>query len=99
MKINGQYSKLPVQEKNVSKNLEKEAVGKSHKSASKPGEVSGSGNQDFAVKRLQAKIASEPDLDMEKVKQLKDKIRKGDYQVDSGKLAKNLIKNSIIEDI
>ena len=61
--------------------------------------MSKAGTHKFSINKIKDKIEAEPDINMEKVKALKDKLKKGEYQVDSKKLANNLIKNSLIEDI
>ena len=96
MKIEGQIPKLPVQDKTVQKGKEKEATQIERKKAT---EISRTKTPRFSVDKIRAKIDAEPDIDIEKVKALRDKIKKGEYRVDSEKLAANLVKNSLIEDI
>ena len=96
MKIEGQIPKLPVQDKVVPKGKEKEVSPLERKKAT---EISRAKSQRFSVDKIRAKIDAEPDIDVEKVKALRERIRKGEYQVDSKKLADNLIKNSLVEDI
>jgi len=96
MKIEGQIPKLPVQEKNIPKGKEKETTQVEKKKAT---EITRPKSHRFSVDKIREKIDAEADVDIEKVKALRDKIKKGEYRVDSEKLAKNLIKNSLVEDI
>jgi flagellar biosynthesis anti-sigma factor FlgM len=96
MKIESQIPKLPVQDKTVQKGKEKEAT---HVEKKKTTEVARTKTPRFSVDKIRARIDAEPDVDIEKVKALREKIRKGEYRVDSEKLAANLVKNSLVEDI
>lgn len=96
MKVEGQYPKLPVQDKNIQKGKEKESV---HIERKKPAEVDKIKTNKFTVDRMREKIEAEADINLEKVKALKTKIKKGEYQIDSNKLANNLTRNSLLEDI
>lgn len=96
MKIKGQVPKVPTQDQGIQKGKEKEiARAEDQKTASteKPSV------EQFAVKKLRSKIESEPDVNLQKVKELKEKLKKGEYKVDTEKLADNLLKDSLLEDI
>lgn len=102
MKINGQYPKLPVQEKNVDKGKEgKELSSQQGVSAEKAERATANRgvNSNFAVNRLREKINQEADVDMDRVKALKAKIKSGEYQIDNLKLANRILKSSITEDL
>jgi len=96
MKIDGQYSKAPVQDKTVPKGKEKESPLVEKKKMS---ELKQASTQTLTINKIRDQIEAEPDLNLEKVKEIKDKLKKGTYQVDTQKLADNLIRNSLIEDI
>lgn len=96
MKIEGQLPKIPGQDKGVQKGTEKETGRlEDQKSAS----LKKAAEDQFAVKKLKARIESEPDINLEKVKELKEKIKKGEYSIDNEKLADKLLKDSLLEDI
>lgn len=95
MKIDGQHPKLPVQDKSNLNEAKKETARSERKTIS---ELSKTSTKKFSVSRIRDRIEAEPDINLEKVKALKAQIKKGEYQVDSKKLANNLIKNSFLED-
>jgi flagellar biosynthesis anti-sigma factor FlgM len=94
MKIDGQSPKVPVQDKNVHR--DKTAA---NSDARKATDLHKADTKQFSVNKIRGKIDAEPDIDLEKVNALKAKIKNGEYQVDSKKLANNLIKNSLQEDL
>lgn len=96
MKIEGQVPKIPGQEKGIQKGKEKEiARPEDQKSAS----IKKPAADQFAVKKLKAKIDAEPEVNLKKVKELREKIKSGEYKVDNEKLAEDLLRNSLLEDI
>ncbi len=96
MKIEGQVPKIPIQDKGIQKGKEKEiAQTEDQKTAS----TEKTAIEQFAVKKLQGKIESEPDVNLQKVKELREKIKKGEYKVDNEKLADSMLKDSLLEDI
>ena len=95
MKIDGQYTKLPVQDKAVQKGKEKEPQQVEKK---KPTVVSKTDNT-FSLTRIKDRIEAEPDINIDKVNEIKAKLKNGEYQIDTEKLAKNIIKDSLIEDV
>lgn len=97
MKINGQYPKVPIQEKNTQKLKEGEIESRKGAEAKSSEEVQ-QGKRQFAVNRLREKVNAEQDVDAEKVARLKEQIKQGKYQVDAEKTAAALIKNSLFED-
>ena len=97
MKIDRQQMKLPVQDKSVQRGKEALAHKKGALKAQTP--IENSKVSDFALHKLKDTISATPDINLDRVNALKEKIQKGEYQVDTNKLAKNLIKNSIIEDV
>lgn len=94
MKIEGQIPKVPVQDKNIQKGKEKEITQDQKSSAVKKAE-----SDQFTVKRMRARIEAESDMDLEKVKALRESIKKGEYKVDNETLADKLLKDSLIEDL
>ncbi|MCP4755369.1 MAG: flagellar biosynthesis anti-sigma factor FlgM [Proteobacteria bacterium] len=96
MKIDGHHPKLPVQDKSVQTGKEKESARIDKKRST---EVRRSDTKNLSMDRVRDKIKAEPDVNLEKVNALKAKIKKGEYRIDSEKLADNLIKNSLFEDI
>ena len=94
MKIEGQLPKVPVQEKGIQKGNEKVQV-ESQKSAS----VKKALADQFTVKKLRAKIEAEPDMDLKKIQEIKDKIKGGTYQIDNETLAGKLLEDSLLEDL
>lgn len=99
MKIHGNQPNLRKQEttSQVEQNKAK-ALGKQTQAQQAKGSLKVDPNS-FAVGKLKAKIDSTPDIDLDKVKALKERIKNGDYQVDAKKLAQNLLKDSAIEDL
>ena len=97
MKINGQYPKLPAQDKTVHQGQEKDVSKQTGISSKKLVEAKQIGN-DFAVNRMRDKINAEPDINMERVEALKSKIKSGEYQIDNLKLANKILKSSLMED-
>lgn len=53
----------------------------------------------LTVSRVKDAIRNEPDVQAEKVAQLRERIRSGDYTVDSDRLAGNIINASLREDL
>lgn len=94
MKIDGQSPKVPVQDKNVHR--DKKAASSETRKATDLQKID---SKQFSVHKIKGKIDAEPDIDLEKVKAIKAKINSGEYQVDTKKLANNLLKNSLLEDI
>jgi flagellar biosynthesis anti-sigma factor FlgM len=94
VKIDGQYPKVPVQDRSVHK--DKSAIPVESR---KTGRLEKTDTKNFSVNKIREKIEAEPDIDMERVKALKAKIKGGDYQVDTQKLANNLLKDSLLEDL
>lgn len=94
MKIDGQYPKVPVQDKNVHKDKATTAA-----EGKKPTRLEKTDVQKFSVNKIKEKIDAEPDVNLERVKALKAKIKNGEYEVDTKKLANNLLKDSLLEDL
>lgn len=94
MKIDGQHPKIPVQDKNVHK--DKTATASENR---KSADLQKTHLKQFSVNKIREKIDAEPDIDIEKVNLIKAKIKSGEYQVDSKKLANNLLKDSLLEDL
>ncbi len=51
----------------------------------------------FAMDKMKVRIEAEPEVRADKVAELKERIRNGEYQVDSKKLALNLLKEGLQE--
>lgn len=98
MKVDGQYPKLPLQDKSVQKGNEKEALAK-NKNIKGSGKFNSIKSNEFAVNKLKDKINATDDINLEKVKALKAQIKKGDYNVNAETLADKLLKDSIFEDL
>ncbi len=96
MKIESQVPKIPVQDKGIQKGKEKEAAPTDSRKTSTPKK---SVTDHFVVNKLRSKIESEPDMDLKKIKELRDKIKKGEYKIDNEKLAEKLLDDSLIEDL
>ncbi|MFH2130468.1 MAG: flagellar biosynthesis anti-sigma factor FlgM [bacterium] len=94
MKIEGQYPKLPVQDKNVHK--DKTAFPIENKTSPIQDK---SDPKKFAVNKIRERIDAEPEMDMEKIRSIKARIKSGEYEVDTKKLANNLLKDSLLEDL
>ncbi len=96
MKIESQVPKVPVQEKGIHQGKEKEL---SKTESDKSSALKKAATDQFAVNKLKAKIETEPDIDLKKVKELRDKIKKGEYKVDNEALAEKILKDSLLEDL
>ena len=96
MKIEGQLPKVPAQDKGIQKSKEK---GIARTEDQKAGSTQKTAAEQFAVNKLRAKIESEPDINLKKVKELRDKIKSGEYKIDNKKLADSMLKDSLLEDI
>ena len=97
MKIDKQHAKLPVQDQQIQKG--KEALAQKRIDQKRSANAGNVKTSSFTINRARERIDAEPDVNMERVNALKAAIRKGEYQVDSTKLADNLLKNSLFEDI
>ena len=94
MKIDSQYPKVPVQDKNVHK--DKTATPAETKKAVP---LDKTDTKKFSINKIREKIDAEPDVNLERVKALKEKIKSGEYKVDTKQLANNLLKDSLLEDL
>lgn len=98
MKINGQYPKPTSTDRNVQGAGQKDTAHKAGKAGETPVSTK-TVTSDLTLNKVKAKIENTPDIDLERVKALKDRIKKGEYKVDAKKLAGNLLKDSAIEDL
>jgi len=96
MKIESQVPKIPIQDKGIQKGKEKEAA---QTDSSKSSVQKKSITDHFVVNKLRSKIEAEPDMDLKKIKELREKIKNGEYKIDNEKLAEKLLKDSLIEDL
>lgn len=94
MKIEGQVPKVPIQDKNVHKDKTATPV-----EGKKTDQLEKSEAKKFSVNKIREKIDAESDINLERVKALKAKIKNGEYQVDNQTLAGNLLKDSLLEDL
>lgn len=94
MKIEGQYPKVPIQDKNVHKDKTATPV-----EGKKSAPLEKTETKQFSVSKIREKIEAEPDIDLERVKELKARIKNGEYEVDTQKLANNILKDSLLEDL
>ena len=74
------------------------------KAAERAGTLTGSGEppvktSTFVMNKIKSLINSEPEVRTDRVAELKDKIKSGEYKVDSDKLAKKMIEDAFQEDI
>ena len=74
------------------------------KAAEKAGTVTGSGEppvktSTFVMNKIKSLINSEPEVRTDRVAELKDRIKSGEFKVDSEKLAKNMLEDAFQEDI
>ena len=53
----------------------------------------------FVMDKMKARIASEPEVRSDRVAELKEQIKSGDYKVDAKKLARNMLVESLKEDL
>ena len=53
----------------------------------------------FVMNKIKSLINSEPEVRTDRVAELKDRIKNGEYNVDSEKLAKKLLEDAFQEDI
>ncbi len=99
MKIDGKYPKIPPQEKNIQKGKELDGIDQKRLDARRTAGLGNKQESKFVINKMREKIDAEPDINMEKVKALRAKIKNGEYKVDAEKLADNLVKNSLLEDL
>ena len=74
------------------------------KASDKSGTLPGSGGppvktSTFVMDKIKSLINSEPEVRTDRVTELKDKIKSGEYKVDSDKIAKKMIEDAFQEDI
>ena len=97
MKITGQQ---PPEFHGVKGNAGKD----NQKAAERAGTLTGSGEppvktSTFVMNKIKSLINSEPEVRTDRVAELKDRIKSGEYKVDSEKLAKKMLEDSFQEDI
>ena len=76
----------------------------SQKAADRSGTMPGSSEphvktSTFVMNKIKSLINSEPEVRSDKVTELKDRIKSGEYKVDSEKLAKKMLEDAFQEDI
>ncbi len=98
MKVEGQYPKVPLQEKGVTKGKEKEAIAQKPSEQTRTAEVKDAAVNRFAVNRIKEAIHATEDINFDRVEALKAKIDNGEYRIDKAKLAQKMLTDSIIED-
>ena len=74
------------------------------KAAERAGKLTGSGEppvktSTFVMNKIKSLINSEPEVRTDRVAELKDRIKSGEYKVDSDKLAKKMIEDAFREEI
>ncbi|MGK0289175.1 MAG: negative regulator of flagellin synthesis FlgM [bacterium] len=97
MKISNQYTKLPLQETHAGQKKGKE--GSSQLGAIEAQQSVQQTGNNFAINRIRMKIDAESGFNAEKVNALKAKIQDGSYKIDADKVAKQLLKHSLLEDL
>jgi len=53
----------------------------------------------FVMNKIKGRISTEPEVRADRVAELKDKIKNGEYQVDAQRLAKMMLEDALQEDI
>ena len=53
----------------------------------------------FVMNKIKSLINSEPEVRTDRVAELKDRIKSGEYKIDSDKLAKKMIEDAFQEDV
>ena len=53
----------------------------------------------FVMNKIKDRISTEPEVRADRVAELKDKIKNGEYQVDAQRLAKTMLEDALQEDI
>ena len=74
------------------------------KAADRAGTLTGSGEppvktSTFVMNKIKSLINSEPEVRTDRVAELKDRIKSGEYKVDSESLAKKMLEDAFQEDI
>ena len=74
------------------------------KTEERSGTLTGSGEppvktSTFVMNKIKSLINSEPEVRTDRVAELKDRIKSGEYKVDSEKLAKKMLEDAFQEDI
>ena len=74
------------------------------KAAERAGKLTGSGEppvktSTFVMNKIKSLINSEPEVRTDRVTDLKDRIKSGEYKVDSENLAKKMLEDAFQEDI
>ena len=74
------------------------------KNADRSGNLSGPGEppvktSTFVMNKIKNRINAEPEVQVERVAELKAKIKSGEYKVDSESLAKKMLEDAFQEDI
>ena len=74
------------------------------KAAERAGTLTGSGEppvktSTFVMNKIKSLINSEPEVRTDRVAELKDRIKSGEYKVDSENLAKKMLEDAFQEDI
>lgn len=76
----------------------------SQKTAERSGLISGTSEppvktSTFVMNKIKDRISTEPEIRADRVAELKDKIKNGEYQVDAQRLAKTMLEDALQEDI
>ena len=53
----------------------------------------------FAMKKIKSQISNEPEVRLDRVAEIKDRIKSGEYKVDSQRLAKVMLEDAFEEDL
>jgi len=99
MKINGQYPKPTASERTVQGPGKKGDAQGAKQAQGAQVSAKKTVTSELAMTKIRNVVDSTPDMNMDKVKALKERIKSGDYQVDYKQLAGNLLKDSTIEDV
>ena len=101
MKVHGHSTKaLTGQDKANQAPSTRDELGKAKLDQATPQAKAAKGfdQSNLTVSRMRDRIQAEPDVNVEKVKALKAMIKKGEYNVDTAKLANKMLKESALED-
>lgn len=98
MKVDGQYPKVPLQDKSIQKGKEKEAITQKALDQKRAAELKNAKTSQFTVSKIKEVINTAEDVNLDKVKALKAKIDSGEYQIDKPKLVQKMLADSIVED-
>ncbi len=99
MKIQGNQPKLTGQEKATQGDKIRNEGGRLQADQAQSQRKLSTDLPNLSVSKMRERIQAEPDVNLDRVKALKAKIKEGAYKIDTAKLAGNLLQASTSEDI